>query len=206
MRGLDLRLSHGLLVGVAGVSVVISWQYGYRPMAHAYTHDRAEVATLAAQLSHVSAMVHGAGGRAAWMIQQQQRLGTLKRRVPDQNQLPHVLNALVETLNASEIKLLDAAQANLQPVQDAGKPLVLEGKTCYRLPVTVRAEGRYQAILTTLDHLMADAFPSLVSLDQLELRAKAPGMPQLHATFTLSLYVTGPTPLVAPAAPSGSAS
>ena len=206
MRVRDPRLFHGALVVFALMGAGLSWQRGYQPAARACLRDRADLATLTAQLARFNAIVHHAGGQAAWMAQQQPRLSTLQRRVPDQSQLPQVLNALVEAFKAGDIRVLDVAQANPQPVQDDGAPLLLDGKTCYRLPVTVSADGRYHALLAVLDRVMADAFPSLVSLDHIELRTKSPGLPQLHATLTLSLYVTGTTPLVAPAAPSGSAS
>ena len=188
---MDPRLSQGLAVLASGAIMVISWTSGYQPAVRAYRHDRQQVEALGAQLSQVEAMVRTAGGMDTWYAHNQKRLEVLKQRFPAQTQLPQLLNALVETVKMGEVKLLDMSQGNVEPVQDAEQPVLVEGQPCYRLPVTLTAEGRYQALVQALERMAAETFPSVVSFEHVDLQLKDSQGVVLTATVKLYLHVVG---------------
>jgi len=83
-----------------------------------------------------------------------------------------------------------------EPVRDAELPVLVEGQPCYRLPVTLTAEGRYHELVQALERMTAEAFPSVVSLEHVDLQLKDPQGTVLTATVKLYLYVVS-----APSAP-----
>ena len=176
----------------AGLLVALSWRWAYEPAARAYARDDSRVATLTNHIAQWEAVVGASGGEAEWLSRNQQRLAQLRDRFPQQAQLPQALNALVDALKAGEIKLLNVTQGNVEPLQDAGKPFLINGMACFRLPITVTAEGRYQAILEAMEQITGESFPAIVSLGQTELHLMDAAGPKLNATIHLSLYVTGP--------------
>ena len=187
----DPRISQGAAVLAAVAIVGVSWTLGYQPAVRAVGQDRQQAQLLRAQLSQVEAMVQTSGGMEAWHAHHLKRLETLKHRFPPQAQLPQLLNALADTVKMGEVKLVNVSQGNVEPVTDAEQPLLVDGQPCYRLPVTVTAEGRYHAIVQALERLMAETFPSVVSLRQADLQLKDPQGAQLAATLQLYLYVVG---------------
>lgn len=187
----DPRLSQGFAVLASGALAVMSWTWGYQPAVRAVGQDRQQAELLRAQLSQVEAMVQTSGGMETWHAHHLKRLETLKHRFPPQAQLPQLLNTLVDTVKMGEVKLVNVSQGNVEPVKDAEQPLLLDGQPCYRLPVTVTAEGRYHALVQALERLMAETFPSVVSLQQADLQLKDPQGAQLAATLQLYLYVVG---------------
>jgi len=191
MRVIDPRLSQGAAVLAAGAMVVISWRFGYQPAIRAYREDQQQVAELSARLAQVDTMVQAAGGVETWRAHNLQRLDALNNRFPPQAQLPQLLNALVDAVKLGEVKLVNVSQGNLEAVQDVGQPVLVDGQPCYRLPVTVTAEGRYHSLVQALDRIMAETFPSLVGIEQAELRLKDPLGAKLDATLQLYLYVVG---------------
>lgn len=188
---MDPRARHGLVVLLASVVALASWGWGYRPAVRAYRRDQQDVVRLTERLAHVEAMVQASGGAALWQVRMSQRLAAIKGRFPSPEQLPQLLNALVDTIKAGDLKLVNVSQGNLEPVQDEGQPVLLEDLPCYRLPVTITAESRYHALVHVLEQVMSEAFPSVVSLEDADLRLTDPLSARLGATLTLHLYVVG---------------
>ncbi|MBI4003439.1 MAG: type II secretion system protein M [Candidatus Omnitrophica bacterium] len=188
---IDPRLSQSLAVLAAACMVMVSWWWGYQPAVRAVRQDRQQAEVLRAQLAQVEAMVQTSGGIEVWHAHHLKRLDTLKHRFPPQAHLPQLLNTLVDTVKMGEVKLVNVSQGNVEPVTDAEQPLLVDGQPCYRLPVTLTAEGRYHAIVQALERLMAETFPSVVGLQYAELQLKDPQGVQLAATLQLYLYVVG---------------
>lgn len=197
MRGVGPGIVEAAAVLMAGILVAASWQWGYRAAARGYRRDLSQMALLTERISTINAMVQAAGGEAAWLARQHQRLAALKARFPEQAQVPQLLNTLIDGLKAGEMKLVNVTQGNLEPVQAGGTPLVVEGAPYHRLPVTVTGEGRYLAVLATLERLTSDTFPGIVGIGHVELRLKDVASSRLDATLQLFLYVSG-TPMVPP--------
>ena len=198
MRTFDPLLTQCGAVLAAAIVAALSWQYGYAPALRAYGRDRQQAAVLRQRIAEWEAVVTAFGGETAWLTHHQQRLDRLRGRFPQQSQVPDLLNTLVDTLKAGEMKLLDVTRGNLEPVQEAGTPLLLGGAPCYRLPVTVMAEGRYHALRGVMERLASESFPVLIGVEQAELRLKDPTSGKLDMTIQLYLYVTGPATLPAP--------
>jgi Tfp pilus assembly protein PilO len=123
-------------------------------------------------------------------MRHQQRLAQMKAKMPQQAQLPQLLNTMVDEFKGSELKLVDIVQDNLEPVREAEVSLLFDGAPCYRLPITIKAEGRYLGLLSLVERLTGEAFPALVSLERVDLRIKGTG-PAIEATMEFSLYVVG---------------
>ena len=198
MRTFDPVLTQCGAVLASAIVAVLSWQYGYAPALQADGRDRQQAAVLRQRISKWETVVTAFGGETAWLTHHQQRLDQLRGRFPPQSRLPDLLNTLVETLKANEMKLLDLTQGNLEPVQEAGAPLLLGGTPRYRLPITVTAEGRYHAVRAAIERLTSEGFPVLVGIEQAEFRLKDPVSGKLDVKLQFSLYVTGPATLPAP--------
>ena len=188
---IDPRLSQGFAVLASGALAVMSWTWGYQPAVRAVRQDRQQAEVLRAQLSQVESMVQTSGGIEAWHAHHLKRLTTLKRRFPPHTQLPQLLNTLVDTVKMGEVKLLNVSQGNVEPVEEAGQPVLVDGQPCYRLPVTLIAEGRYHTIVQVLERILAETFPSVASLEYVDLQLKGSQGTQLAATLQLYLYVVG---------------
>jgi hypothetical protein len=190
MRGrLDPRLPPGLAILAAGAALIFSWQYGYVASVRAARTDREAAAELNGRLAEVDAMLLSSGGRAAWTAQRDAELAARRARIPEQQQLPQLLNQLVDALKAGELQLLDVAQGNLQPVLDTPA-----GTAFQRLPVAVTAEGAFTAVVAALERLGSEAFPYLLRVDAVDLKRRPGDAPLLQATLTLSVFVAGAPP------------
>ncbi len=187
----DPRVSQGLGVLAALIVVIVSWQQAYQPAVGRHQHGREQMAALTEQLAQVEAMVLTAGGEVAWLKEHRERLAQLRARIPPADQLPQLLDTLVEALSGGGIELIDVQQGNLEPVNTGGTPLLIDGMPCLRLPVTVTAAGRYHDVIVTLSRLTDEAFPSLVGIEHMELRRKGSTDPTLDATVRLAVYILG---------------
>ena len=186
----DPRLLHGLAACGALLIVLVSWQFAYRPALAAYRQDQTRIAALEEEVATTEAMVSAAGGMVTWMADHRQQLGDLQGRFPSHTKLPELLNALAEEFRTTNVTLAGIAQGNLEPVLDDNQELVLvDGAACLRLPVTVTSQGTYHAVLAVLDRIMSESFGSVVSLEQMQLRALAPPSPKLAVSLQLFLYV-----------------
>ena len=204
MTSMDPHLRQAARVLAVAVVLWWSWQRGYQAVVHAYARDRAELATLTRRLSQLEALVQAEGGEAAWLSRNQQRLAVLKGKFPSQTQVPQLLNALVDALKTGEIRLLNVSQGNLEPVEESGGPLLIDGAPCYRLAVAITAEGRYYSVLDALERLTADSFPALVTLERVDLTRKEALGARLDTTLQLHLYVVGSSSPPTPNAPPSS--
>ena len=193
MRALDPRLSQGLAVVIAGIACVLSWRFGYHRAVHRFRQDRVQVAALTARIAQIDVVMQRAGGTAKWLADNQRRLATLRAKFPQHEQMPQLLNALVDALKTGEVDLVNMTQGNLERVQANNAPLLIDGTPCYRLPVTMITEGRYHAVLAALERLMDETFPTVVSIEQVDFHLKDAAGATLEATLHLNVYVTGPT-------------
>ena len=191
MRSIDLRVSLGMAVAASAAVAMLSWRMGYVPARRAHQQHVQQQRALEERIAQWEAILQAAGGQPAWTAREQQRLEALNAQFPPQTHLPQLLNALVESLKSGELKLINVTQGNLEAVQVGGQPLVLDGKPCYRLPVTVTAEGRYHALRSALQRLSGEGFPGMVSIAQLDLRSQEQTGNRLAATLQLYLYVIG---------------
>ena len=193
--------SQGLAVLIMAAVAMMSWRFCYQPSLRAYQRDRAQAATLTKRLSDIETMLSAEGGQKAWTSHHQRRLTQLKGRFPTPTELPQVLNRLVDVVKSGELRLLNIGQGNLEPLKESGKPVLVEGAPCYRLPITMSTEGRYRAIVTMLEQLSSDTFQGVVSVKQAELSLKkSPGM-LLTATLQLDLYLLSADSPAAASAP-----
>jgi len=191
---MDQRLSQGLAALAACFVVIASWQWGYQAAVRAYARDKQHIESLKGQLAQAEAMIQAAGGEATWRTRNEQRLAKLKTRFPQQTQLPQLLTALVDSLKVGGLTLLNVEQGNLEPVRDMEQPVLIDGAPCFRLPVKVTAEGRYHALLAALERFTSEAFPCVLSVQQVEVRLKDSLSAQLDATLQLYLYVVASSP------------
>ncbi len=191
MRLSDPRLVQACAVVAAGLVLMLSWRYGYQQAAAAYGRDTRQIAALKERIAQIDPVVLAVGGEGVWLARNEEQLNTLKAKFPKQMQRPQLLNALVDTLKAGEMKLVNVVQGNLEPVRKDEQPLLIEGLPCYQLPVTITAEGRYYAIIEAIERLKHESFPALVSIGQVELRRKDATSAKLDATIQLRLYVFG---------------
>ncbi len=201
---LDPRVSQSAAVVAAALAAMVSWQWGYQPAVRAFRRDREHIATMTARLHDVESMVQAAGGERTWRANYAQRLAQLTARLPQPSQLPALLNALVDGLKATDVTLLNVEQGNMEPVRDGQQPLLFQGNPCYQLPVTVTAEGRFSEVLAALERLTGEAFPSVLSLERVDLRIKDAATVTLGATLNVHLYVIGsPSQLPVPTGQTG---
>ncbi len=198
MKTMNPLLSQGLPVMVVGILCLISWRAGYQPRAQVYRRDTRQVEAFSKRVSQWDAQLRQAGGEAAWRAQTQQRLAVVKARFPQQTQLPQLINAMVELLKAGDLKLLNVAQGNVELLQDASAPLLIDGAPCYRLPITVAAEGHYPALMSAIEQLSSETFPAIVTVEHLALRRKSSVDATLEATLGFSLYISGGSSTAAP--------
>ena len=188
---LDPRLTQGGLAAAAAVAVILSWHHGYERFARLVVQDRTQETLLARQVRDANDMVQAAGGREAWVSRTQRRLAQLNAKFPGPDQVPGLLNRVSETVKANNVRLLNVSQGNVEAVRDGDRALTLDGRPCQRVPVTIAAEGRYHAVRAALEQLTQDAFPGVVTIDAVALRAKDAAGLLLDVTLELSLYVVG---------------
>ena len=188
---MDQRVTQSLILGAATLTLAASWLQGYQPSARAYARDLTHIASLKDRLATLETTLQSAGGEAAWLLQHRQRLSQLQARFPQHAQLPKVLNALVEAMRSGEVRLLNIVQGHVEPMKEGAGQLLIEGSPCYRLHVTVTAEGRYHAIMAALKRLMSESFPGVVTIEQSSMQLKQETGNTLLVTLQLSVYLLG---------------
>ena len=191
MSSVDPRLSQGVLVIVAALFCAWGWQGGYQVALGRDQRDQSQVVLLRQRLAKTSTMVEQAGGKTAWLTEHQQRLAALRAKLPSQEQLPAILDALVEAVKDADVKLVYMTQDDLELLRMGETPILIDGLSCYRLPVTMSVEGHYHAVRAALDQFTNEAFPALVSVQRVELQLKDVQSVTLGGTVRLHVYLTG---------------
>jgi hypothetical protein len=191
MAVLDPRASQGVAAAAALIVTVLSWQHGYQAAYRAVTADRTQIASLTERLGEMEALVQAGGGDALWRSRQEQRLAALDARFPSDEQLPALLNALVDAVKTAGAKLLNTEQGTPEPVLESGQPVLVGGLPCYQLPVTVSAEGRFGDVVRVVEQVTGDAFPSAATLEAVDLRLKDPVNATLDINLTFHVVVVG---------------
>ena len=191
MKLADPRLTQGLATLIAAMACGSSWQWGLQPIVRSYRADQARMIQLKTRIAQYDTLLQAAGGQEAWLARHRERLAHVQARLPDQAQLPQLLNTLVDALKRSDLTLVDVTQDRVEMVGGSVKPLLIQGAICYRLPVTIEMEGRYQVLLSAMERLTQEDFPALVSIDQGSLHLKESAGSKLRASIRLSVYVTG---------------
>ncbi len=189
-RVLDPRFAPWIGCGAALFAIAITWQVGLRPSTATAHRAAAEAEALSTRIAAMDVMVQAAGGAAPWQRAQDARLRRLQARLPQQEQLPGLLNAIDGVFRQGTLSLINLNQGGLEPALENGVPVVVGPGICYRLPLTVNAQGRYADLVGALEQLTGDAFPGLVSVEELQLRRAGDG-PKVDATISLTVYVTG---------------
>ena len=188
---LDPQMVQVAYVCLAAVVMFGSWQFGYRPMARANVLDHAKVKVLTENIEGLESTIEATDEVGKWVIDAQQKLNRLKRRFPPHSQIPQLLDALIAVVKSEDVKLLDVARDDVEPVQDGGDVVEIDGVACYQLPVTLVVEGRYHSVVNMVDRLTSETFPSLVSIDYVNVHRGIASGVMLEATLRLYLYVLG---------------
>ena len=185
----DPRVMAAVTLAAASVLAVVSWQFGYQPAVRSLRAVRERVVTTSEDVSGVEAMVAAAGGEAAWLTRQHARLEVLQHRLPSSREMPRVLDAVLEQVAQSNLRLVNVAQGNPEPALDAsGQQLTLNQAQCLRLPVTITVEGRFSGVLECLSRWLDPSFRALVRIDRLQVRLRDPLTGQLTADLQLRLH------------------
>ncbi len=187
--GSDPRVRHLAVLAAVGALAFGSWSWGYAPAKAAMKREVQTLQSRRAQVDLLEATVAGGGGLDAWLEAHQARVAARTGRLSSRDQLPQLLDTLVNGLKSGPARFVNLTQGSLEPVQHDGQPLLVEGAPCLRLPVTVTMEGRYHDVLKTLSRLMDAEFPSLVTLGPIQFARQAPTEPVLSATAQLSVHV-----------------
>lgn len=192
MKPSDPLLSQGGAALAAACLVIWSWQHVLHAALSSNARDRRRLAAIEQQVGAIDAMVSASGGSREWLATQQERLNLLKSRLPSHDQAPQLLNTVAETFKAGEVRIIDIAQRNPEPVQEHDVPLTIDGGVCMRLPVTFTVEGRYRAIVHVLQQMTLELFTAVVSVEAIEMRLKDPVAATLEAKIPLSIYMVSP--------------
>jgi len=188
----DLRVSHSLGLAAVCAVVGVSWSAAYLPNARRLRDAQTQRAQLNQQLQQTEPLLARAGGEAAWLAAQHQRLTDMQARFLTSREVPRLLDRVVERVNANQLALVDVNQGNLTPATDAnGNALTMSQTPCLSLPVTLTVQGRYRAVTTLLEHLVSREFPSVVTVDSVHLVLDDSATGALTATIDLVLYVLG---------------
>lgn len=190
MRALDPRVMPWIGAAASAIAISVAWSAGFQPAAGAARHARVQAEALSGQIAAVEAMVLAAGGTSVWRQRHDARLQRLQARLPGQEQLPGVLNAVDAVFRHGGLALRNVSQGSLEPVLENSVPVVSGALACYRLPLSVSVEGRYHELVDAFAQLTGEEFPGLISVDRLQLRRLGEG-PQVDATVTLTVFVTG---------------
>lgn len=197
MRFLDARVLPWIIAAVSAVVIAAAWNMGFRPAMATVRTAAAEAETVSSQVAAIEVMLLAAGGEPAWRRRHEARRSALQARLPMQEQLPGVLNAVDAVFRQGGLTLRNVSQGNVEPVNPAAPVMVPSAdgisaatRACYRLPLTVIAEGRYHELAEAIDQLTKSEFPALVSIDSVQLRRVAEG-PRVEATVTLTVYLAG---------------
>ena len=197
VRPLDPRVTPWAVAAVSAAVAVMAWNGGFRPAAIAVHAAAVGAEALASQTAAVDVMLLAAGGEPAWRTRQAARLQAMQARLPKQEQLPGVLNVVDAIFRQGRLTLRNVSQGNVEPV-NASVPVMVppaDGVSaptlaCFRLPLTVVAEGRYHELVDAIDQLTRSEFPALVSVESVQLQRQGDG-PQVAATIALTVYLAG---------------
>jgi len=176
----------GVLAGLVGVSAL-----GPSSRMRAELRGiRQSLARTQERLWQLQRLLEEAGGQAAWVTQQEQRLEAMRQRLPVSSQVPVLLDALLGSLGSAQVQLVDVAQGNLEPVVGPdGQPVRIDEAACLGLPVTLRVTGRFHALAGLLQQVTGSGFPCVVKVEHVHLALKDPTTMSLNATVQLVLYV-----------------
>ena len=188
----DPRAAAAIMLAAASVLALVSWRIGFQPSLRALEQVRRRQAMLQAEVAATATMLQQGGGQAAWRVRQQARLEMLQHRLTSSREMPRVLDAVLEQVAQSNLRLVNVAQGNLEPARDpAGQALALGGASCLTLSVTIVVEGRFDGVLECLARWLEPSFRGLVRIDRLQMRLRDPLTGQLTADIQVRLHALG---------------
>lgn len=189
----DPRLSHALGVLTVGAIVVLTWDLEFVPRFRQVRQQRQALIHLRQQVEGLELLLDEVGGEEVWGAQQQQILNALMGQLPPRSETPRVLDALLERVARTRLKLANVNQGNLEPTTDReGKPTVLDGAPCLGLPVVLTLEGTFHQIVSFLEDILNGGSRGVVSLKHLQMTLSDPTTAHLTASVGLVLHVLGP--------------
>ena len=188
----DPRSMAAVTLAAASVLALVSWRVGFQPALRALAQARHRQSATQQAVASAEAMVASDGGQAAWLARQHARLEALQRQLPSSREMPRVLDAVLEQVAQSNLRLVNVAQGNPEPALDAsGQQLTLNQAQCLRLPVTITVEGRFAGVLECLSRWLDPSFRALVRIDRLQVRLRDPLTGQLTADIQVRLHALG---------------
>lgn len=192
MRLRDPRVRAAVTLAAASVLALVSWRVGFQPSLRALTQARSQRSTAQQDVASMEALLASEGGETAWRARQQARLKALQRRLVSSREMPRVLDAVLEQVAQSNLRLVNVAQGNLEPALDSsGQALALGGAPCLTLPVTISVEGRFSGVRECLSRWLDASFRGLVRIDRLQLQLRDPFTGQLTAEIHVRLHALG---------------
>ena len=190
LRDPRVAASGALLATVA--LALATWRAGLQPAMRALATARHGVSASQRVVSDTEAMLASGGGDAAWRQREQAHLDALQRRLVSSRQMPRILDAVLEQVAQSSLRLVNVAQGNLEPALDAsGHALALHSAPCLTLPVTISVEGRFQGVVECLARWMNPSFPALARIDRVQCTLRDPLTGRLTAEIHVRLYALG---------------
>ncbi|MBI2093289.1 MAG: type 4a pilus biogenesis protein PilO [Candidatus Omnitrophica bacterium] len=189
---IDPRVSYGATATILGAIILYAWQFPYGSLQTQLHKTRQKLAAQRQQVEQIETILLAAGGEQAWLAAKQEDLGELRRRIPERERLPQLLDLLIERVHGAGLNVVNVTQGNAEPALDAsGKAIFIEEAPCLALPVTLTLQGRYRQMVSFLENLRSAEFLGLATIRAIQLEAKSHDQPTLHAAIRLVLYITG---------------
>ena len=177
-----------LSVGITVLGAVLFTLLFVQPSAVRVSRLQNEIATLKKTVEQV--VPGGSGGRAfeEIVLEKQKELKKLEGGLPQKERISEILKNLSQRATEIGVTVLSIRPQVSQPYPSAETPLRLEGQVCHALPVQMQLECPYRTLGKYLESL-TENFPSVVTVDNLEIRREEGKLPALKISLVITSYV-----------------
>ena len=122
------------------------------------------------------------------ILEKRSELTRLEEGLPQQERISDILKHLSQQASELGVTVVSVRPQPSRPYPNAETPLVVEGRVCHALPIQMQIECTYRTLGKYLESL-TDNFPSVVTVDDLDIEREEGKLPNLKVTLLVTSYI-----------------
>lgn len=173
-----------IIVAVFAVCVFCTaWFLVYRPMKKKIGELKEELEGVEAKIKQIEGMIDPGKKIGEGIRSLEEKHAKLAAKFPSKEE--EAVTALFTLASKANIEIASiASQARYPCAQKAA----IEGKSCYEIPITLKANGTYRGLVNYID-VLQESLPAFVTFEGLTIGKSIVGTSQLAIDLVITIYL-----------------
>lgn len=173
-----------IIVAVFAVCVFCAaWLLVYRPMKKKIGELKKELEGVEAKIKQIEGMTDPGKKMGEGIRLLEERYAKLATKFPAKEE--EAVTALFTLASKANIEISSIASQTRHP---CAQTVTVEGKSCYEIPIALKANGTYRGLVNYIE-LLQESLPALVTFEGLTIGKSTVGTSQLVIDLTITIYL-----------------